>query len=147
MNERQGEKGYIRVFGRSVAPVTSYKALGAGGFVGSSDEVPLCSRCGGVVHDDCGDDGVDVVLLECFGKLLHVRVVHGEDLGDVLALKDLLYRSVYMLWVMMWKGERTLRVITMTSCVPSARKASTIVWPTEPVPPMTATVTILYDVY
>jgi hypothetical protein len=146
VKDRERGKRDVRVFGRGVTPVTCYKALGAGGFVCSRDEVPLRRRGCGVVHDDCGDDGVDVVFLERFGELLHVRVVHSEDLGGVLAFRDLLYWLVYMFWVMMWEGERTLRVMTMTSCVPSARKASTIVLPTEPVPPMTATVTILYDV-
>jgi hypothetical protein len=89
---------------------------------------------------------VDIVFFQRFHKLLHVGVVDGEDLGGALSFWDLC-RTLVSSWVgaRNMVGEQTLRVNTITSCLPSARNASTIVLPTLPVPPMTATVTMLYD--
>ena len=89
---------------------------------------------------------MNLVLVERLGDLFDVVVINGicwsrqVSLGDLETVIDA-PRGQEQIALL------TLRPKTMTLCVPSSRKASTMVLPTLPVPPTTATATMMDEIF
>jgi hypothetical protein len=119
---------------------TSNKSFDAGRQARRSDQTDLRIRGGWIETLDSGDDRMHFALGKDVSCSFNVGVVHGEE-GIISRRRSLLY------WVSMalrdLKSARTLRPMTRTVCLVDSLRTSTIVRPRLPVPPATATTTMV----
>jgi hypothetical protein len=97
-------------------------------------------------HQHCRDDSVNFILLKSLGDGLDIGIVNRNDRNTEFSLQSSirLYNQ-YIEQCYICEGRLTFRANTKTLCFLVATMASTIVRPILPVPPATATTTIVID--